>query len=335
MKHVADMKNLLVLAAIALGTAYAFYLVWINRGSEKIVTAALPIAVAALLGIYLAIFVFGGEPPVIARFGATYLYVQADHEPVYVPLRRFNNGEFEAVELFKRRPAMRSAEPTLLYHHLLQKAIIEALTFPFAASWTGEVVELKSATANMRFNTTPGEAENSLVLDHAQLTQLLAGNFFRGVDAPMMIRLSLPPETKVVVKPPTEQAAGLSIGEISFSNPFCTVDIRTTTASGIRGIGYYARISGYNEQEEIRLWSQNYLVTVEAHFAKHRSGHPKMSKYKTWVEQIIRELRNKLDEEHVWQATRDAYILNTQIPSPWQPKEPAFPPASGIFPKRQ
>ncbi len=63
-----DAFSLALLVLLVLATAAAFWLVWNNRGSEKIVTAVVPIAVGALLGIYLTVLVFGGEPPISSAF---------------------------------------------------------------------------------------------------------------------------------------------------------------------------------------------------------------------------------------------------------------------------
>jgi hypothetical protein len=54
-------KSVLVLASFVLLTAAAFILVWLNRTSEKILTAVIPVGAAGLIAIYFAVFVFGGE----------------------------------------------------------------------------------------------------------------------------------------------------------------------------------------------------------------------------------------------------------------------------------
>ncbi len=53
------MKAVIILLVSGLLTASAFYLVWMNRASEKLLSAVIPVAVAALAGILVAVFVFG------------------------------------------------------------------------------------------------------------------------------------------------------------------------------------------------------------------------------------------------------------------------------------
>ena len=55
------MKPALVLLPFLAGTAFVFWFVWNNRASEKIVSSTLPIAAAAILGVILAGWVFGGK----------------------------------------------------------------------------------------------------------------------------------------------------------------------------------------------------------------------------------------------------------------------------------
>src|SRR6266851_4274012 len=55
------MKSVVVLLLFIAVTAVAFWFVWMNRASEKIVSSTLPIAIAAIVGVFLAGWVFGGD----------------------------------------------------------------------------------------------------------------------------------------------------------------------------------------------------------------------------------------------------------------------------------
>ena len=88
------MRPVLVLAALILATGVAFYVVWMNRASEKIVTAVIPIAIAALIGVGLTVFVFGGQPPLTVKFPAVFLYRSSDKAPWTPPARPMLNSLF-------------------------------------------------------------------------------------------------------------------------------------------------------------------------------------------------------------------------------------------------
>ena len=75
------MKAIVGIVVAVLFIGVALCLVWMNRASEKILTTVIPIAVAALVGIYLAIFVFGGQPPMVVGFRSSFQYQTASKMP--------------------------------------------------------------------------------------------------------------------------------------------------------------------------------------------------------------------------------------------------------------
>ena len=92
------MKAVLILSVSGLMTVFAFYLVWMNRASEKILSAIFPVAVAALTGVILAVFVFGGEPATTTVFPSSFQYRLPSKMPLQLPLvlmnRRFSQTLF-------------------------------------------------------------------------------------------------------------------------------------------------------------------------------------------------------------------------------------------------
>jgi len=135
------MRSVLVLAALILATVVTFYVVWMNRASEKIVTAVIPIAIAALIGVWLTVFIFAGQPPLTLNFPAVFLYRSSDKAPWTPPTRPMLYSLSEVPELQKDHPE-RMADDTsgaTLYHHLLQKAIIDILAQHHRHAWKTDI----------------------------------------------------------------------------------------------------------------------------------------------------------------------------------------------------
>ena len=83
-------------AFVVVATLFAF--VWMNRGSEKVITAVIPIAVAAIVAIGLSIAVFGVEPSMSEVFPTTFTYRIDTRMPADLPWalvwRRFRSPLF-------------------------------------------------------------------------------------------------------------------------------------------------------------------------------------------------------------------------------------------------
>jgi hypothetical protein len=74
----ASLALAIFISAVLVG---AVWIVYLNRASEKIVSAALPIAAAAVLALCLSVFVFGADPPQAARFEVSYTINMDDKKP--------------------------------------------------------------------------------------------------------------------------------------------------------------------------------------------------------------------------------------------------------------
>lgn len=55
------MKSYIVVGFLILLAFYAFYLGWMNHASEKIISTLIPIAIAAMVGVFLAVLAFLGK----------------------------------------------------------------------------------------------------------------------------------------------------------------------------------------------------------------------------------------------------------------------------------
>src|SRR5216683_5220959 len=186
------MKAISILLVLAVLTALAFYWVWMNRASEKILSAVIPVAVAALAGLYIAVFVFGGEPATTVVFPSSFQYKLPSKMPLNLPLvlmnRRFSKSLFAPAMLFKVHPEFfndpADAEGQSLYHHLLQRAIIDWMGMTYGGTWQVEMLQFDLPIGREgRFEPIQGASEKSEILSTEQIEGLLKGNRFADIHA--------------------------------------------------------------------------------------------------------------------------------------------------------
>ncbi len=308
------MRSVLVLVALILATGAAFYVVWMNRASEKIVTAVIPIAIAALIGVGLTVFVFGGQPPLTVKFPAVFLYQFSDKAPFAAPDRPMLNSLFEVPELQRDHPERMADETSgaTLYHHLLQKAIIDILAQHHRFSWETDISRFDMGMIEEMAGPSPDASGPSTKLSLEELQQLLKDNRFRDSRF-MQPELTLPRGTNARIKAPVTSATAGEEGEIVFENDFVHLSITTRFSSWGRTLGPYRLISGYTQEKDSEFQRAEYLITIKAEFNRLRSGHPDMSRYRKWVEQIVSELETSLDEQVIWAKTKDNYVFRKQL----------------------
>ena len=224
------MKALVVLVALIAATVFAFYVVWMNRESEKIITAVVPISVAALIGVFLSVFLFGGEPAVTARFPTVFLYRVSDLQPLAPPDRPLLNSLFEVPTLVAKHPELAKDKESgaALYHELLQKAIVDKLAFTFPHSWEVDIADFKTGIGQ-QLTVQPAQdaTERSTKLTQAELDALLKGNSFVGTHAIPSLGLALPPRSSMTIASPHSAPSGMLGGRIAIKNPFVTLAINT------------------------------------------------------------------------------------------------------------
>ena len=200
------MKALILLVALITATVFAFYVVWMNRESEKIITAVVPISVAALIDVFLSVFLFGGEPVVIARFPTVFLYRISDLQPLAPPDRPLLNSLFDVPTLAAKHPELAKDKESgaTLYHELLQKAIVDKLAFTFPHSWEVDIADFKTGM-RQQLTVQPAQdaTEPSTKLTVAELDALLKGNRFAGTYAPPSLGLALPLGSSMTMPPLT------------------------------------------------------------------------------------------------------------------------------------
>jgi hypothetical protein len=69
-----------------------------------------------------------------------------------------------------------------------------------------------------------------------------------------------------------------------------------------------------NDQQNQQLASVSFIVTVNATFNRFRSGHPQMSTYRKWVEDIVTGIKADLDERVIWKRVQDEFVFRHDLP---------------------
>jgi hypothetical protein len=303
-----------VLMAISIGSA--FWLVVLNRNSEKIVTAAVPLAFAALVALYL-IFWFAREQPMTRVFPVSFSFQVADKLPLSIPDRPTLEQLFFVDEIRQRDPKALEEKPDahglLIYHELLQKSLVDWIASRHFGHWRMELLRFEAgpgAGTQAQWSPTPdANKEKSKVLSVDDLQRIFSQNRFAGVHMGPGT-LALPPGTTLNVETPKEISA---IGKIRFKNKHCTMTIETSPSMGQLGLGGYSRLLGIPSSTS-GYWTQQYIVRINVTFSHWFVGHPRMALIKQWASGIVDGLQNEFDEQVVWRRTVENYTLRQHLP---------------------
>ncbi len=285
----AVLLSLLGAIAALLATA-ALWLAWQNRGSEKAVTAILaPLVLVA--GYYLSRwFVPGSEtfvtaglvalvalvgviaftPPASFKrvMGATFLMAAVDRRPVFLPqiLPGFPFQRSLTLAMQKAPDNIWSADNdggAHVYHHLLQRAILEMLLTP--KFWWGTESE-RYVTSTAQIEMWKPRKNAGVAISAAQITREFAANQF--IAAPLMLQpppgpaLVAPKGTILSGKVPDERVAGNETGVVRLRSRFFELTIETRFSDSGRGVqGRYALMIAGKDRDP-RFDYVNYMIRV-------------------------------------------------------------------------
>jgi len=324
------MKAYAILLLLVLVTAGAFYIVWMNRASEKIISAVLPISAAALIGIFMAVFVFGGHPATSTRFPAMFIFKSPENLPVSMPFRHFQPSLILVPLLAKKDPDMvkDNDQGATLYHHLLQKAIIDTLAMRYGSNWKAQITRFDTSTGSV---TQSGPADNASgptkKITRDEMQNLLSSNKFARLQMGIVPELALPPGTTVVVLPPHDDKRLGQVGSIILDNDFIRLSIQTRLSSWGFLFGGYRLLLGQENDTNTDLREATFEINIKHEYKRLRTGHPEMPQYKAWAEQLTDEIQSEFDEERIWAKTKEDYAFAKQLAMPMPSN---FPQAYGV-----
>jgi hypothetical protein len=321
----ASLALAIFISAVLVG---AVWIVYLNRASEKIVSAALPIAAAAVLALCLSVFVFGADPPQAARFEVSYTINMDDKKPSPEVVICKQNGEFSLQAMdevstlhpeFLKNP--RDTNAIQLYNHLLQWEIMRRISIMFSKHWQTEIITLNRY--NARFNSVESNADREVnMVSSAEIRAILNDNkfsfFSSAYDQAVPFQIAVPPNTSVRVLAPVDSfKAGENFGQIEFAvdkspilGPLYTIRITTRPMATGQGTYGYRKFAGLSLSQERALFTYVYEVKVDTETSRFRSGSPMLAAYKQWKERMVDALRDQLDEDRIYERNRrDGCIL--------------------------
>jgi len=310
------MLTILIALFMGLLILAAFVLVVINRDSEKIVTAAVPLAFAAFAALAL-IFAFAREQPITRVFPVSFSYQVADKLPLAIPDRPDAEQLWFVDQIRQRDPKALEEKPDtqgeLVYHEFLQKALVDWIATRHSGHWRMELLTFEAgpgAGTQSRWSPMPdAKEETSRILSVDELQRIFSENRFAGVHEGSG-RLALPPGTTLNVETPKEAGA---TGKIRFKNRYCEITIQTSPSMGMLGVGAYSTLLGIPVSAP-GYWTQQYIVRINATFSPWLVGNPWMAKVKQWASGIVDGLQNEFDEQVVWRKTLENYMLRKHLP---------------------
>lgn len=316
------MKTVLISSLFGILTIGAFVIVLLNRASEKILSAVIPITVAGLVGIFLSVFVFGGRPKVEVVFPSSVQYAVKTKMPANQPWalswRRYHYGRFLPPKLFSKHPEYFSdpadSAGDSLYHHWLQRAIVDWLSERYGNSWQVESTFFELPTGGHgQWGPTDAEIKPGKVYSDKDIEAVLNGNKFSSVHSDMARQLSVPPNTDFSVEPPHADPKQGQIGKIRLKNKFCEISITTQQSSFLRGMGELASLAGLSEEESNRFGTATYRVRISISYSRFLAGHPDMAMYSEWTNGIADGIQKQFDEQIIWSNIKSDYMFHKQV----------------------
>jgi hypothetical protein len=320
------MKSLTVVIFVLLGLAViaAFWFVWNNRASEKIVTASLPIAVAALIGIFLTGWIFAGEDDYEGAFPVCFLVDLRTKLEIQTPgvfaEGRFSSGTWQVSELKTRRPDLFSEDKNNfarnIYQHFLQRSFMDFLVMRYGGSWKARSLRFDFGSGGFgEYGPAPGvPPTDARILKKSDIEHALSGNWFAQIHQLPEPQISLPPGSELIVTSPTGGSDDNSTSEMKITNSFCTITLTVESVFPVRNVGEYRRMAGLSDEEVRDFATILYVVRVHISYSRLKSGHPDMKTYKAWAQQLAGELRKQFDEEIIWARVKDMDLRSRHYP---------------------
>jgi len=319
MKVSAALAVLLVLA-----NAGAIWFVWMNRASEKIVTSTLPIAILAIIGIFLAGWVFGGEDDYSVVFPVSYMVDLRTKLEIEEP------GIFTACRLLRRPspvPQLKAQHPELfpgdlnyfarnVYQHLLQRSFVDFLTMLYRGSWRARALRFDIGSGGFaQYGPAPqDQPKGSRILKAVDIERALGQNWFAHIHTWPDPQLVLPPGSELVLTPPTGGGDDNSTSAMRISGPFCTVTLNVESVFPIRTVGEYRIMAGLSDEAVQDYATNTYVVRASIHYNRLRSGHPDMKMHREWAQQLVEELRTEFDEQRIWVRVKEMDMRTRHYP---------------------
>lgn len=307
----------------------AMVMVFLNRASEKVVTSYLSISLGFVAGLALAIAAFADQGKMDERFPISFFVDRRDGHLVNISTRSvlfFDLG----LSAWNHASSFLDSKNTLdlkPYHLALQRTLIEWMNHVYWRTWRVESVRYES-TEFWRFGPIPGANEASTVLNVGDLSRMFPNGSPPVAEFENIKTISLPPgllnrRAKLDCKEPRHDPAKGDVAEISISNDYCELTIKTLSMGETTGFGEYGVMAAIPEEESRNYMRLDFDAFVTVRFSPYLGGHPQMSKQKQWATSFIEMMRDQFDEQRILARSRDAIAHPKGLP-PILPHLPAI-----------
>jgi len=306
--------TIIVVVYIVLPALFIVYLCIQNRNSDLLVEKILSAFGGAIIVILSALLFSLRSEEVESNFASTVIFHKLDKTPLdnhldgdgqlkfgghqfIGPLAAFINKHVEkSVELNKVQFNKDSDRIVEFYHNIILIRLLDQFFWMYSARWDTNVYSVRRGMGELKESYVDSE-DTPPNCDRLNWTDLFndgqQSNFHDLLSAFSNINeTKVPPKTKIrfVIREHKK--------EILLRNPFVKVTITVNKSGGSSGLGDYKWLLGYiNDRTGNEFWSAHFRVTCSAKFAKLKSGHPDMPKYKQWVRVLFGEVQYLLDEK--------------------------------------
>jgi hypothetical protein len=281
----------ILLAATILFVAW---LVFTNRSSEKVLTAA----GSAALFILVYITFSGTQIPATDTYPAVAFYRNSD-KSILMPEGGWVFADSELNQLRHSNPELLSSaadkDGRTLYHHFLQREIIECLSRTYRGSWRVETHQFELFGDEEGFGGPSSPAVKSNVIDTAALSKIMHANWFAD-SVPTQPQLAVPPSTSLTVEAPSIDKSGIETGTIRLKNSLLTITIQTREGSW--GTGPVGELMLFQWPPD--FVHSHYVVNTRIEFSSWYPGDPMMSSYKDWAAQLVEVVKRNFDGRILW-----------------------------------
>lgn len=297
------------------------YLAFQNRDSVALHSKLIPALVITIVGGFFTIWFSLKSESVDLQFISTIFFHKSDKKPLDehedrrhtyggeqfdVRLQVFLRNHIENDENLKKGDFNKIGDEVRnLYFDMVFIKLFARFFWMYADWWD---ISINSVRRGNTFTTNIHPIKPDPDCDHIEWKDLLRALDIKSDFSQLLSsfsedywikKMTVPPKTKVDFVTSRDRRA------LVLTNPFTRVSINIRKRSGSMGLGDYRWLLGYNNKKSEEFWSEHFEVTCKAKFEKFRSGHPKMARYKRWVETMFAEIQYQLDDEKRLKRARD------------------------------
>ncbi|WP_298321326.1 hypothetical protein [uncultured Aquimarina sp.] len=310
-----------VLAVIVLLLVITSIIVWNNRTSDKLVSSFISVLILGSIGLLITSLVSLKKEVYADKFPAV-LFIEL--EPLSLPLHKkilkkegsnpgvATNSAINRIlkDSILREPLInqRSKDYDKFIEDLFIRYVFDLLTTKYMGHWYLESTEFKMPNSLMTTSIPADSTLQSTSISWKKISKMLPTNQFTqigwAIDAKteklISVDINFPPKTKIEVN------AILNGFIIELENDFVKLDLEITRVPpiGVHINDEIANAFSIPENRKTNFRFQPFLFKHTLTKKKFKIGHPEMSKYEYWANDVILLLKRNLSVEEFWRVVK-------------------------------